>query len=502
MTMSRPRHSRPFPGLMPLSSLYQRLFKRASIRLKLFTTMLALVVVLIVTMSTASHVIFKRDFLSYLNEQAQDRMEEMVPRLEQAYRSHQNWDFVRNDPRTWFSFMRPELAEQGSRSFNPPTETTDLTGATMRFTLLDAHRQFVIGYPNVGPEARLRPIMQDDAIVGWIAQAPFESVIGAVDVRFQQKQLQAQLLLGLVAVMLVGLIVIRIANVLIQPLVRIADATHELANGDYGIRVIAQSEDELGRLALDFNQLAHTLERNEKLRRDFMADISHELRTPLGILNGQIEALQDGVLQPDATTLASLKTEVRQLSKLVDDLYDLSLADAGALTYRKSPLDLVPLLEHTVQIYQERFSSRGIALHWRATAEEILVDADAARLQQLFNNLFENSLRYTDPHNLLGPGQLQVSVSADKAQRMWQIQLDDTAPEVEAAAREHLFERFFQVEASRNRASGGAGLGLAICQRIVTTHQGLISASDSPLGSLRITIALPMLLIAPAKATS
>lgn len=480
-----------------LATLYHRLFVRASIRLKLFYAMLAVVVLLICAMGAATHYIFNRDFLGYLNEQAQQRMEDLVPRLEQTYRNNASWDFIRNEPREWFILLKPVLTEHDGM-YNPATKsmlpTSDLTGATLRFSLLDAKRNLIIGFPYIGPAARMRPIMHNNDIVGWIAQTPFENVIGSLDVRFEQSQMLAQLIIGLIAIMVVGIIVIRIANVLLKPLVRVARATHKLAGGDYTIRVPVGSEDEVGRLANDFNQLATTLERNEKLRREFMADVSHELRTPLGILNGQLEALEDGVLQPDAATVGSLKSEVAHLSKLVNDLYDLSLADAGALTYRKSDIDLTALLQTTLHAYEDRFRKRGLLLSSDTLSSDtppMPIHADPGRLLQLFNNLCENSLRYTDAVNTDGQGRLVINVRHDSQLQHWIVQLDDTAPGVEGTALARLFERFFRVDASRNRASGGAGLGLAICQRIVQAHQGSIHAEASPLGGLRVVISLP-----------
>lgn len=475
---------KPLPA--PLADLTDRFFYRANIRLKLFYAMLALIVVVIVAINSAGHYIFTRDFLGYLNEQAQERMEDMVPRLEQAYRdNHGSWEFIRDNPRTWFALMKPAIVEHTGAGPAPgPTFTpSDLTGATLRFTLLDTRRQFVIGYPNVGADARLRPLMSNDTLIGWVAQTPFESVIGAVDLRFQQSQFLAQTAIAVIAIMLAAFLVVRISGVLLKPLSRVANATHKLAGGDYATRVEVESGDEVGQLAHDFNLLAMTLERNEKLRREFMADVSHELRTPLGILNGQLEALEDGVLQADESTIRSLKSEVVHLNKLVGDLYDLSLADAGALTYRKDDIDLAPLLRDTVQMIEERYRKRGLRIE-ADLPESMPLHADGARLQQLFNNLFENSLRYTDQGGLL---QLHCRLE----QQQWQVIFDDSAPGVDAPALARLFDRFFRVEASRSRAGGGAGLGLAICRRIVEAHQGSIAAASSPLGGLRIRVMLP-----------
>jgi two-component system sensor histidine kinase BaeS len=470
----------------PLAKLTDRFFYRANIRLKLFYAMLALIVVVIVSINSVGHYIFNRDFLGYLNEQAQQRMEDMVPRLEQAYRDNNgSWEFIRDNPRTWFALMKPVIVEHNGAGPAPgPTFTaSDLTGATLRFSLLDTQRKFVIGYPNVGADARLRPLMSNDTLIGWVAQTPFESVIGAVDLRFQQSQLLAQTAIAVIAIMLAAYLVVRISGVLLKPLSRVTNATHKLAGGDYTTRVEVESGDEVGRLAHDFNQLAMTLERNEKLRREFMADVSHELRTPLGILNGQLEALEDGVLQADEHTIRSLKSEVVHLNKLVGDLYDLSLADAGALTYRKDDIDLALLLRDTVQTVEDRYRKRGLKIEVQLP-ESMPLHADGARLQQLFGNLFENSLRYTDQGGLL-------KLHCRLEQQHWQVIFDDSAPGVAAPALARLFDRFFRVEASRSRAGGGAGLGLAICRRIVDAHQGSIVAAASPLGGLRIRVTLP-----------
>ena len=216
-----------------IAELTDRFFYRANIRLKLFYAMLALIVAVIAAINGAGHYIFNRDFLGYLNEQAQQRMEDMVPRLEQAYREHGNWEFLRDNPRAWFELMKPAIVEHSGavRTSGPTFTPSDLTGATLRFSLLDARRQLVIGYPEVGPDARLSPLMQDDVIVGWVAQTPFESVIGSIDLRFQQSQFLAQIIIAVVALMLAAFLVVRISGVLTRPLTRVARATHRLAGG-------------------------------------------------------------------------------------------------------------------------------------------------------------------------------------------------------------------------------------------------------------------------------
>jgi two-component system sensor histidine kinase BaeS len=306
----------------------------------------------------------------------------------------------------------------------------------------------------------------------------------AADLAFQQQQLRASWIIAGLALAVAALVAVVLARAFLQPLKRVADATHRLAAGHYATRVEVRSADELGRLAEDFNRLAESLEKNETLRRRFMADVSHELRTPLAVLSGELEALEDGVRPLTRESLASLRSEVSALGKLVNDLNQLALADSGALAYRKQTLDVVPLVAQALESHRDRLVERSLAVEtaWNGSAR---VFGDADRLRQMFRNLLENSARYTDPG-----GRVRVAVrrDADKVA----IDFEDSAPGVPAAALPQLFERFYRVDESRSRANGGSGLGLAICRSIAAAHGGNIAAAPSPLGGLRVSVSLPV----------
>jgi len=321
-----------------------------------------------------------------------------------------------------------------------------------------------------------------------VVLASFQSVADAGNLQFQEDQFRAVLLACSIAVALAALIALWLARTLLAPVRRVAEATHHLAAGRYETRVNVTSHDEVGQLAADFNHLAQTLQRNEGVRRDFMADVSHELRTPLAILRGELEAIEDGVRAVTPTALHSLQGEVATLSQLVDDLYELSLSDAGALAYRLHELDLRVLLTSTVDSMRMRFAQRDLRIELQLPSRALPVNADEARLQQLFHNVLENSLRYTDCG-----GQLRIGVqeTAD-----WlQVDFQDSAPGVVVEMLPHLFERFFRSEGSRSRATGGAGLGLTICRNIAEAHGGTIEAQASPLGGLWIAVRLPSSLL-------
>ncbi|WP_407316444.1 sensor histidine kinase efflux regulator BaeS [Pseudomonas sp. nanlin1] len=451
---------------------------------KLFGAVLGGVLLVILSMGLATSWSFTRGFLGYLNEQALERMAPVLPRLAAAYAREGNWDFLRNQADRWFEIMRPELGEDPAKNDLRTPMASDLTGALFRIALLDQQKKRVNGYPDIGTDALLRPIVVAGETVGWLAVTPFQSVTEAGGERFQQYQLRTSLAMGAFSLLLAMLIAWWIARALLEPVKRVAAATHRLASGDYNSRVAVASNDEVGQLARDFNQLAYTLQRNEQMRREFMADVSHELRTPLSILRGELEAIEDGVRTLNPGTLKSLQGEVGMLSKLVDDLYELSLADVGALTYRKAPCALDQLLQNSVSMLQERLNARALQVELNLPAQPLELVADANRLHQLFANLLENAVRYTDPGGL-------IRINASVQRNELCIDVLDSGPGVSAEQLPRLFERFYRGDSSRNRACGGAGLGLAICQSIALAHGGSLSADHSPLGGLWLSLRLP-----------
>jgi two-component system sensor histidine kinase BaeS len=263
----------------------------------------------------------------------------------------------------------------------------------------------------------------------------------------------------------------------------IARGAGALMRGDYAVRVPDAGGDELAHLARDFNALAATLAATRRARSQWIADIAHELRTPLAVLRGEIEALQDGVRPLGPASLGSLAQEVGHLGRLVDDLHTLSLADVGALTYHKEPLDLAELADEAIAMQRRALDQKGLALELHLERGATVL-ADETRLAQVFGNLLQNTLRYTD-----APGKLAVAVrrEGERVVLEWQ----DSSPGVPEADLPRLTERLFRVDASRSRAGGGSGLGLAIVKAIVEAHGGTFVARASRLGGLALEVALP-----------
>src|SRR3954466_10628866 len=332
---------------------------KTGITLKLFLAILAAAAVAAAAMAFATRSSFQSGFLGYLSQVDAQRLDALSTSLADEYRRHGGWDFVRND----YSRLRELVATSAQ--------------LTQRFTVADAKRELVVGNPEPASGSAERPVVVDDRVVGWVTRAPLRRLSNAAEVSFQQEQLRAAWVIAAFAVALAAAIALVMARAFLLPLKRVADATHRLAGGNYATRVEVRSTDELGRLAGDFNRLAETLERNETLRRRFMADVSHELRTPLAVLSGELEALEDGVRPLNRASLASLRAEVGALSKLVDDLNLLALADVGALAYRKETLEVAPIVQQAVDSYRERVAERGLALEIElAAGARVLADAD------------------------------------------------------------------------------------------------------------------------------
>jgi two-component system sensor histidine kinase BaeS len=458
---------------------------RLGITTKLFLALLLTSLVVTIVMGVAVRLSFQQGFHAYLAEQEQQRAVALSTLLVEVYQEHGSWQFLRDNPRQWRHLLRFASRQAQAELDDERPPPGPLVGLSARLSLLDRHKEPVIGPAPAEAASRLYPIVSAGDTVGWLAVAPFQRPVNRADLHFQEQQLKAGLITGGLALLLAAAVSVLLTWRLLVPVRQLAAATHALAAGDYGTRVPVGSTDALGRLAQDFNQLASTLERNEQLRRDFMADISHELRTPLAVLRGELEALQDGVREPTPESLKSLQGEVLALSELVDDLYELALADVGALTYQKSTVDLREVAASAAAGFEARLAERRLQLQCALPEQPLLLSGDRLRLAQLFNNLLENSLRYTD-----SGGRLQLELRCEGRQAV--LSLQDSAPSVPAELLPKLFERFYRLEASRNRGHGGAGLGLALCRSIVEAHGGQIEAQPSPLGGLRILVRLPL----------
>jgi signal transduction histidine kinase len=291
----------------------------------------------------------------------------------------------------------------------------------------------------------------------------------------------AVIVVGLVALLLTLLL----SNAILRPVKALTRAAGLMEKGDLSQRVSIKSKDEIGDLAHAFNTMADTLERSERLRRNLVNDVAHELRTPLTNIRGYLEALQDQLMEPTAAVIASLYEDAMLLNRLVTDLQDLSLAEAGQLQLQRAPIALEDIINGAVNGVAVQASSKQLALDTNLPPDLPLVEADPQRVGQIMRNLLSNAIKHTPPEGA-------IRVSARQLQQEVEVQVQDTGVGIAAEHLPYLFKRFYRADRSRTRATGGTGLGLAIVEQLVHAHGGHVSVESRVGEGTCFTFTLPI----------
>jgi histidine kinase len=252
----------------------------------------------------------------------------------------------------------------------------------------------------------------------------------------------------------------------------------------------------MGQLAHSFNQMAAQLEKSDALRRQLIGDVSHELTTPLTVIKGSMEGLIDGVLPPEPETFQQVYHEAARLQRLVSDLQELSRIEADAYPLHIQPVDLGALAHKIAGHLRRQFEDKGVQLHVHIPATLLMAEADPERIAQVLINLIGNALQYT-------PAGGQVDLFVQRKDNGIQITIAGTGIGIPAEHQPHLFTRFYRVDKSRARASGGSGIGLTIARHLVEAHHGRLWAESEGLGQgSRFLFWLPLTQAVPASAQS
>ncbi len=348
--------------------------------------------------------------------------------------------------------------------------------------------------------ARLALRGTDGQTIGHLVLAPPQGVRSEADQTFLAQHLGFVAWTGLAGLALALLLSGWLARRWLGPVEALATGARGIAQGALHTRVPVHGNDELAQLARTFNTMAEQLSSIEASRRQWLGDVAHELRTPLAAMRAEIEAVQDGIRPFDDKTALRLHRQVMRLIQLVGDLRASLDAAGTSAPSAQVPVHPLSLLGEALASMRPRLAQAGIGVDTAgldALAKQVpapLVLGDAQQLHQVFLNLLENSLRYTDAGGRLQISAREVAAPSGAAHpQVLQVQLDDSAPGVPAHELPRIFERLYRAETSRNRDHGGSGLGLAICRAIVLAHGGTLVAEGSPLGGLRITLTLPLL---------
>ncbi len=278
--------------------------------------------------------------------------------------------------------------------------------------------------------------------------------------------------LAVLAAVVLGLVLVRR---ILGPVRALTSAARRVGAGDFDQRVPVRSQDELGELAATFNTMAEAIGRQEALRRRMAADIAHELRTPLAVIQANLEAMLDGVRPLSTDTVADIHKETELLSRLVTDLRDLSLAEAGQLPLHKEPTDLDALARASAMRFASKAEGKGVRLVVEGTEGLPRADVDPDRIAQVLGNLLDNALRHT-PRG----GEVAVRLERGAQRDEAQVMVRDTGPGVKVEHLPNVFEHFYRADHARSRTNGGSGIGLAVVRQLVEAHGGRVWVESPP----------------------
>ena len=383
---------------------------------------------------------------------------------------------------------RPPLREDFKRRPPPPHKGEG------QYALLDINEELIAGNFVATLDYTKTAIMVNNIVVGYFAVSKRNRLTQGYEVDFIEQQRHYLWLIALLVMSLVASVTFPLARHIVEPIKLITQGMHKLTQGDYHQSITLKRQDELSELSRDYNELALTLAENESARKRWLANISHELRTPVAILRGELEAMLDKVRPLTLNNIASANDEVKHLQRLIDDLNLLTSTDVGSMGYRKQHENVVSLMQNEVEKYHGYLADAGIVLNLDLNLQEAIIYADKNRLFQLFENIINNCIKYSSAT------QLKISITLGKSidnaikenENTVIITFEDDGVGVEKKHLPHLFEHLYRVEDSRNRKTGGSGLGLSICRHIVIAHQGKIAAQKSHLGGLAVMITLPL----------
>ena len=306
-------------------------------------------------------------------------------------------------------------------------------------------------------------------LLGWL----IGSAIGAA------RGVAPTILIGLLALLILAMIGRAIRRAA-APVGDLIEASGRVEAGDFSTRVPETGPREVRTLTRAFNAMSARLEETEQQRRSALADVSHELRTPLTVIQGNLEALLDGVYPADAEHLQPILEETRVLERLIDDLRTLTLAEAGSLVLHREPTDLGALLNEVAAAYRSQAEQAGIALAVKGADDVPTLDIDPARIREVVSNLLTNALRHT-------PRDGKVELSAHLADDRVEVTVHDTGSGIPADQLDRIFDRFY-----RSPDSPGSGLGLPIARSLVEAHGGLMSATSETGAGTTIRFTLPL----------
>jgi len=481
-----------------------------------FCFSLLLVVLLVLLMQWS----IGKGMIEYVNTKEIETLTPLVKVLAQEYEKNDNWQVMQGKNGKFRHLILDQLSDSEFSGRPRPSRQNDFRGPPpkhppskhinrpkndslvgrhspppprpsengVHYALLDSDKNLIVGKLLEDLEYSKIKILVSDKIIGFFAVSKRSRLTQGYEFDFIEQQQKYLWLIALLCMCLVALVTLPLTRHVVEPIKLITRGVHKLTQGDYQQSIHLKRQDELGELSRDYNELALTLSENETNRKRWLANISHELRTPIAILSGELEAMLDDIRPLTKSNLASANDELKHLKRLIDDLQQLTSADIGGMRYQKKYEELTFILQNELAKYRSYLADAGIQLSLDLTEKKIGVYVDKTRLHQLFENIINNVIKYSSGTGL----KISLHVEGDKPKPLAVIRFEDNGVGIDDSHLDNVFEHLYRVEDSRNRKTGGSGLGLSICRHIVIAHQGEISAEHASLGGLAIVIKLPI----------
>jgi two-component system OmpR family sensor kinase len=449
---------------------------------------LSLLVVVAVSVGLTAYLTHRgttREFGTFISESRSSSLEQTEQRLKDFYTENGSWSGVQSLLQSLPTFVNDRFILADNSGTIIGDTDGEWLGETVQSVGLTKPTSIVVSGQEVGKLYLLSSgmvIVQFGPPGGALsAQLPPSSP----EQRFLSHVNTSLLIAGIVGAAVAILLGLFLTRQFTKPIRALKKGAARIASGDLAYRAEVKSRDEFGELAKSFNSMAASLDSSEQSRRRLFADIAHELRTPLSVIGGTVDAMLDGVYEPNPDNLTSIKEETEVLTRLVAELRDLTLAESGHLKLEIEPTNLAELVQRRVS--QAEVIARGKNISLRTDITEGLpeIEADGRRMEQVVANLLDNALNHTP-----SGGTVTVAVSPDKDGVL--VSVADTGAGIPAEHLPYIFERFYKVDDARSRKTGGAGLGLAIAKQMVELHGGRIRVESEVGKGSKFSFTLPL----------
>jgi signal transduction histidine kinase len=441
-----------------------------SLRFRLLIATLLIVVVSVSVMAVFASQRTVGEFRDFAAHNDRLQQQALSQALSRAYAQEQDWQDLQ------------PIVSEWSQANGQRIVVTDPQGRVLIDSGNDLMGQIVGGRPWPPPSGF---ILLHGTSVGAFYINPKSAPPPPARTDFTTAIYRSVLLGALIAGAVAVVITLFVSRRIVQPVESLTAAARQMEKGDLTTRVNVKSSDEIGQLAGAFNAMADGLAKQEQLRRNMVSDVAHELRTPLTNLRGYLEAAKDGLIQPDEALVDNLHEEAMLLSRLVNDLQELALAEAGQLHLECQPVSVGDVAQALVEVLSPLASTRDISLVVHLPDDLPLVQADPHHVRQILRNLLNNALDFV-------PQGGQVTVTAQPDGKWLKVEVCDTGPGIKPAHLPYVFERFYRADPSRTRATGGAGLGLAIVKQLVEAHGGRVWVESTPGAGATFGFTLPL----------